>query len=130
MIPKAGFIPHFFTIIKQHGALFAKGRLLGIQFDELFTDLLYEHIGKSAVMAARSIQKALTENGYQLYFESPTNQIFCLLENTLKDELAQTVDFSFWGKYDDNHTIIRFATSWATASEDVEKLIHLLESPK
>lgn len=127
VIPKAGTIPHFFTIIKQHGALLAKGRLLGIQFDTLFTDCLYENIGNSAVQAANQIRQALSQNGYTLCFDSPTNQIFCVIENTAMEHLAKQVEFGIWEKYDDSHTIIRFATSWATSMDDVEKLCHILK---
>lgn len=126
VVPKPDFIPHFFTIIKQHGALFAKGRLLGIQFDTLFTDHLYETIGNSAIQAADQIRQALIQNGYQLCFGSPTNQIFCVMENAVMEQLAGQVEFGFWEAYDDSHTIIRFATSWATSPEQVEMLCRLL----
>ena len=127
VIPKAGTIPHFFTIIKQHGALLAKGRLLGIQFDELFTDRLYERIGMPAIQAADRIRQILSQKGYVLCFDSPTNQVFCIIENSEMGRLAEKVEFGFWEKYDDSHTIIRFATSWATRMEDVETLGMVLE---
>ena len=127
VIPKAGAIPHFFTIIKQHGALLAKGRLLGIQFDELFTNHLYEGIGTPAIQAADRIRQILSQNGYALCFDSPTNQIFCVIGNAKMERLAEKVEFGFWEKYDDSHTIIRFATSWATKLEDVETLSRVLE---
>lgn len=126
VIPQPGLIPHFFTIIKQHGALFAKGRLLGIQFDTLFTDHLYETIGNSAIQAADQIRQALIQNGYQLCFGSPTNQIFCVMENAVMEHLAGQVEFGFWEAYDDSHTIIRFATSWVTSPQQVEMLCRLL----
>ena len=127
VIPRPGLIPHFFTIIKQHGALLAKGRLLGIQFDALFTDGLYAHIGDIAIKAADRIRYALAENGYQLCFDSPTNQVFCILEDSVMERLAEHAEFSFWEKYDDTHTVIRFATSWATSMEDTDKLCSLLK---
>jgi threonine aldolase len=126
VIPKAGRIPHFFTIIKQHGALLAKGRLLGLQFDALFTDGLYGRIGQPAIQAAEQIRQTLTACGYTLCFGSPTNQVFCVVENHFRDALAQQVEFGFWERYDDEHTIIRFATSWATQQEDVTTLCRLL----
>ncbi len=128
VVPKPALIPHFFTIIKQHGALFAKGRLLGLQFDTLFTDHLYETIGNSAIQAADQIRQTLAQNGYQLCFGSPTNQIFCVMENTVMEQLAKQVEFGFWEAYDDTHTVIRFATSWATTPEQVETLCRLLEA--
>ena len=127
VIPKAGWLPHLFTIIKQHGALLAKGRMLGIQFDELFTDYLYGKVGVPAIQAADRIRQILIQNGYTLCFDSPTNQVFCIIENTEMEQLAEKVEFGFWEKYDDSHTIIRFATSWATKMEDVEALCTVLK---
>ena len=126
VIPKKNFIPHFFTIMKQHGALLAKGRLLGIQFDELFTDNLYFEIGKSAIKAAYKICNALEKFNYKIAFHSPTNQIFVILNNEVMKNLAEKVEFSFWEKFDEDHTVVRFATSWATNSDDVDKLIDIL----
>ena len=126
VIPNAGLIPHFFTIIKQHGALLAKGRLLGIQFDQLFTEDLYLHIGKTAVTYAQQLQKALQEKGYPLLFQSPTNQIFPILDRETYDRLSPQVSFGFWEQLDGEHTAVRFATSWATTQEDVQALIDIL----
>lgn len=126
VIPQPGLIPHFFTIIKQHGALLAKGRLLGLQFDTLFTDGLYQHIGEAALRAAEDIRTALRANGYQLCFASPTNQTFCLVDREQMEKLREYVDFSQWEVYDEMHTIIRFATSWATKDEDVCTLCRIL----
>ena len=126
VIPKAGQIPHFFTIIKQHGALLAKGRILGIQFDVLFTEHLYEQIGKTAVALAAKIQDTIKAAGIPLYLESPTNQVFCIMENSRLEALGNEVEYSFWEKADETHTVIRFATSWATQEENVEKLCELL----
>lgn len=117
---------HFFTMVKQQGALLAKGRLLGVQFDALFTDDLYLRISKNAVETAQKLQTALEEKGYRLYLKSPTNQIFVILENEKMELLKESVCFSFWEKYDENHTVVRFAASWATTMDDVEKLIEIL----
>ena len=86
-----GRIPHFFTIIKQHGALLAKGRIAGIQFGELFTDGLYLRIGKPAMEAAEQIKDALKKYGYQLSLDTPTNQIFCIVSNGVMKKIAQLV---------------------------------------
>lgn len=126
VVPKPEEMPHLFTIIKQHGALLAKGRLLGIQFDELFRDDLYMKIGKSAIEAAERITRALQEKGYRLYFESPTNQIFVVIENDALKKLGEKVEYSFWEKYDDNHTVIRFATDWGTTEAEANALIDIL----
>ncbi|MBO5999174.1 MAG: aminotransferase class V-fold PLP-dependent enzyme [Lachnospiraceae bacterium] len=126
VVPDPELIPHFFTMIKQHGALMAKGRILGVQFDTLFTDGLYLRIGKSAIENADLIRNALTEKGYSLCFSSPTNQVFPVFEDNKLAQLQDKVMYSFWEKYDDEHTIIRFATSWATTAEDTQALTRLL----
>lgn len=126
VIPLPGLIPHFFTIMKQHGALLAKGRMLGIQFDVLFEDGLYESIGKTALEAAGKIRACLISNGFKLAFDSPTNQVFVSLSEDEYEKLSQTVEFSFWEKAADGRTIVRLATSWATSDEDVEKLVAVL----
>ena len=117
---------HFTTMVKQHGALLAKGRLLGVQFDALFTDNLYFDIAKNAIYMAELLKKGLADKGYKFYLDSPTNQQFIILENSKMNELSKYVRFSFWEKYNDSHTVVRFATSWATKREDVESLIALL----
>lgn len=113
---------HFTTIVKKHGALLAKGRLLGIQFDTLFTDNLYFEISRNAVEKAEQMKNIFKEKGYEFYIETSTNQQFIVLENSFMDKLKEKVKFSFWEKYDDTHTVVRFATSWATTDEDIEAL--------
>ena len=117
---------HFLTRVKQHGALLAKGRLLGVQFDALFTDELYLKIGENAITTAAVLKNGLKEKNYEFYIDSPTNQIFVVLNNVQMKKLSEQVVFSFWEKKDDSHTVIRFATSWATRMEDVHKLLTLL----
>ena len=112
--------------MKQHGALLAKGRLLGIQFETLFTDDLYLHIGENAIRTADTIRTFLASHGYEQYFIAPTNQIFIVLENTRYAELSKTITFGFWEKKDDSHTVVRIATDWATTPENVEKLLQAL----
>ena len=126
VIPDPKRSPHFFTIMKQHGALLAKGRLLGIQFETLFTDDLYLHIGENAIRAADTIRAFLASHGYEQYFTAPTNQIFIVLENTRYAELSKKIAFGFWEKKDDSHTVVRIATDWATTPENVEKLLQAL----
>jgi threonine aldolase len=117
---------HFMTTVKQRGALLAKGRLLGVQFDALFTDSLYFEISKHAINMADILKQGLMEKGYQFFIDSPTNQQFIILENAKMEELKDKVAFSFWEKYDENHTVVRFATSWATKEEDIKALLDLL----
>ena len=116
----------FRYMIKQNGGMLAKGRLLGVQFDTLFTDDLYTRISKNAIETAMKLKRALQEKGYQLFLDSPTNQQFVVLENKKKEELGKEVQFDFWEKYDEDHTVIRFATSWGTKMEDIDALIELL----
>ncbi len=126
VIPDPERIPRIFTIIKQHGALLAKGRLLGIQFDELFSNDLYANIGKKAIEMADKIREALQKKGHRLLFSSPTNQIFLIMENGALEEFSRSVDYGFWEKYDDNHTVIRLATDWSTTEEDMNDLFKVL----
>lgn len=126
VFPRAGMPQHFVTMAKQHGALLAKGRLLGIQFDMLFRGGLYTHIAQNALECADLLRQALRERGYQFLVDSPTNQIFVVIEDARLSELRRNVAVDFWGKVDQTHTAIRFATSWATRKEDVESLIKLL----
>lgn len=117
---------NFVTLIKQQGALLAKGRLTGVQFDALFTDDLYVKISKNAIVTANRLRNTLLQKGYRLYINSPTNQIFVILSDLQIKELEKSVKFSFWEKYDEQNTVVRFATSWATDMSEVEKLGGLL----
>lgn len=117
---------HFLAIVKQHGALLAKGRLLGIQFDTLFTEGLYFEIGRHAIEMAELLKKGLIEKGYTLYLNSPTNQQFVLLDNEKYQALQKEVAMGFWEKPDQDHTVVRLATSWATKRESVEQFLELL----
>ena len=116
----------FFTTVKQHGALLAKGRLVGIQFDTLFTDDLYMDISKHAIRLANVLKAGVLAKGYKLLIDSPTNQQFIIVDNEKYAELKKQVAFSTWEKVDADHTAIRFATSWATKEEDIQALLELL----
>ena len=117
---------HFATLVKQHGALLAKGRLNGVQFDTLFTGGLYFEISKNANLMAEKMKQAFVKKGYKLFINPPTNQQFVILENTKIEKLSKKVKFCFWEKIDEEHTAVRFATSWATTNEKIEQLIALL----
>ena len=112
----------FLTLIKQQGALIAKGRLLGVQFDTLFTDELYFKISRHAIEMAELLKAALEEKGYEFYMDSPTNQQFVLIEDEKLEKLREHVKVGFWEKPDANHTVVRFATSWATTPGEIEEL--------
>ena len=113
---------HFFTIIKQNGALMAKGRVLGVQFDTLFTDGLYFDISRNAINMAKKLKELFVSHGYEMFVESPTNQQFVIVENKKLEELSKKVGFDFWEKLDGERSVVRFATSWATTDEDIDAL--------
>ncbi len=117
---------HFVNAIKKRGALLAKGRLLGVQFDALFTDGLYFELSRHAMEMARELKALFHEKGVKFYLESPTNQQFVILSNDRIEELKQNVTFSFWEKYDARHTVVRFCTSWSTTPEDLAYLRSVL----
>jgi threonine aldolase len=113
---------HFMTSVKKRGALLAKGRLLGIQFDTLFTDDLYFKISRHAIEMAERVKEIIKEKGWQVYMDSPTNQQLILMTEEEMAELGKTVIFDRWGIYDDTRTIVRLATSWSTSEEDIRAL--------
>ena len=119
-------LPRFFSLIKQHGALMAKGRLLGVQFLTLFTDDLYLQLGRHAVTQALRLKDAFTAKGYELYINSPTNQQFFLLPNRAIDKLREEVSFELWGPRGSERTPVRFVTDWSTAPGEVDALMALL----
>lgn len=124
--PHGGAPAHFQALQKQRGALLAKSFLLGMQFSELFADGLYEEIGRTGNKTARALCDAFREKGYTFFLETPTNQQFVVLENRQMEALSTQVGFTYWEPYDANHTVVRFATSWATTPEQIEQLRALL----
>ena len=113
---------HFMTSVKKRGALLAKGRLLGIQFDTLFTDELYFKISRHAIDMAERVKEIIREKGWQVYMDSPTNQQLILMTEEEMAELGKKVIFDRWGIFDETHTIVRLATSWSTTEEDIAVL--------
>ena len=128
VIPQPGLIRQFDTIVKQRGVLLAKGRLLGLQFDTLFTDGLYLKIARHAIDMADRIVEGLKVNGYTFYIRPQSNQLFVQLENSLYEKLAQRIGFEVWEKRADCTTVVRIATSWATREEDVAELLEELKN--
>lgn len=116
----------FFTLMKQQGAVLAKGRLLGIQFDTLFTDGLYFKIAKHAIDMAMKLKAALVNAGCPLFIDSPTNQQFVVLDAGRRTALKDKVSFEVWQELEDGSAAVRFATSWATKEEDIEELGRIL----
>ena len=127
VFPNASLADDIFTMIKHEGALLAKGRLLGIQFDTLFTDDLYFKISKHAIDMAELLKKGLKDIGCRIAYESPTNQQYIIVEDANMEKISEKVAYSFWERYDETHTVIRLVTSWATKEEDVLAAIDLLK---
>ena len=119
-------LPNLFPLVKQHGALLAKGRLLGVQFEAMFSDGLYERIGREAVKQAIRLREAFRSAGYEVVIESPTNQQFIRLPNDTIDRLRQEVSFDYWGPRGEKESIVRLVTGWATTEEDVDRCIAVL----
>ncbi len=113
---------HFFTTVKQHGALLAKGRLTGIQFDTLFTDGLYMRIARNAIERAMEVKRVFADMGIPFFIDSPTNQQFPILTKEQMDSLEGKVLYEVWETLHDGRAVTRFATSWATTPEQIEQL--------
>ena len=119
-------LKHFFPLIKQHGALLAKGRLLGLQFETLFTDNLYFKLSNNAIERAMELREAFVAKGYEPYGFSPSNQQFFLMSKEKINALKDKVSFEIWAWEDDNRAVVRFVTDWATSKQEVEQLIDCL----
>lgn len=125
VVPQPGLVPHLFTLIKQHGALLAKGWALGAQFCALMQDGLYLRLGDAAVQEAHRIAEALDDRG-MLAMPAQTNQVFALLDDDAFRRICERANVSFWDKPDASHTVVRIATSWSTQAGDVDELISVI----
>lgn len=125
---KPNLAPEFDYVLKQKGALLAKGRLLGIQFLELFKDNLYFDLAKHANKMATKISNAVRENGYSFLTISTTNQIFPILPKTVIEKLSKKYWFYEWKIIDEKHSAIRLITSWATDENKVNEFINDLKT--
>ena len=112
----------FRYMIKQRGSMLAKGRLLGVQFREMFTDGLYDEMGRHAIEMSRRLKAIFERAGYPFACDSPTNQQFPVLPDDMLEKLSADFAFSFWGKADETHSVVRFCTSWATTEEELDAL--------
>lgn len=124
--PNPERLPHFFPLVKQHGALLAKGRLLGVQFGALFTDNLYVRIAQHAVQLALQLRAAFDAAGYRCAMESTTNQQFFILPNDVIDRLFHYATFEYWGARGETESTVRFVTSWATKEDDIRELVSVI----
>ena len=120
--------PYFRNVMKQHGGMLAKGRLLGVQFAAILQDDLWLQTARHANELAQRLAAALTAMGVPLYAASPTNQVFPIFTNAQVETLRQDFSFEFIARVDENHSAIRFVTSWATRPEDVDALICVVRS--
>lgn len=126
MISNPAIAEDFRYLIKQHGGMLAKGRLLGVQFDTLMTDNLYVEIASHAVKLADRIRATLEELGIPYLVPGVTNQIFPILPDAWLDQLAKEFVFCEQERVDETHRAVRFCTSWATKEENVDKLCQAL----
>jgi threonine aldolase len=119
--------------MKQKGALLAKGKLLGIQFRELFTDDLYFELARHANLMAGQLKQAIEQAGYPFLTHSPSNQVFPILPNSVITKLQEKYAFYIWSKVNEEYSSIRLVTSWATSQEAVaafiDDLIQLTNKP-
>ena len=128
VFPRGNAPAHFFTSVKQHGALLAKGRLLGIQFDTLFTDGLYFEISRHAIDMAERLKDLFRKAGFEFFIDSPTNQQFVILGPEQRETLEKEVLFEIWEPLPDGRSVARFATSWATTQQQLSRLEELLQT--
>ena len=112
----------FRFFMKQRGGMLAKGRLLGIQFDTLFTDDLYLKISRHAIDMAHQIREIFVSAGYPLLFDSPTNQQYPIMPDSELAEIGKNFGYEYWERVDETHSGVRFCASWATTQENVDAL--------
>lgn len=126
VIPNKQLADDFSFHIKQRGALLAKGRLLGLQFKELFNDRLFFDLSEHANAMARKLSDAIVADGHALHTETESNQIFPILPNTIIEALKKNFGFYVWEQVDDQRSVIRLVTSWATDEKQVDAFIHTM----
>lgn len=119
-------LPRFFTLMKAHGSVLAKGRLLGMQYEAFFTNDLYLRIGRQGVELGQRLRRAFEAKGYRSFIDSPTNQQFFVLPNDVVDRLLPHASFEYWGPRGETESKVRFVTSWETTEEDIVTLEKLL----
>ncbi len=114
--------------IKQRGGMLAKGRLLGLQFLTLFEENRYFKISSHAARLAEKMRDELTKMGVKFYIDSPTNQQFPILPDTVLEKLKENYSYAYQARMDETHSAVRFCTSWATKEENVDRLLTDLSS--
>jgi len=119
---------HFRFNLRQRGGLLAKGRAVSLQFQELFRDDLYFDIARHANALAQTLADGIKGCGYQLLVDAPTNQVFPIFANSLVEKLQRDYGFHFWEKFDEERSVVRLVTSWATAESDVSEILDTLRA--
>ena len=125
---KPELFKRFFSLMKGHGAVLAKGRLLGVQFKALFENGLYYRIGRNAVRLALLLKNGFISRGFKIFMDSPTNQQFIYLPNEIMEELRQQVCFELWGPKGEKESVVRFVTDWTTTEDDISKLFNIIDT--
>lgn len=126
VVTNRSLLKNLFPLVKQHGALLAKGRLLGLQFGTMFSNGLYERLGRHATSLALRLKDIFRKAGYKIMIDSPTNQQFVQLPNSVIDRLRENASFDYWGPRGKEQSIVRFVTSWATTESDIDELERLI----
>ena len=127
VVTNSKLLKNLFPLVKQHGALLAKGRLLGLQFGTMFRNGLYEQLGSHATKLALRLREIFRAVGYEIVIESPTNQQFVRLPNEVIDKLRESSSFDYWGPRGEEQSVVRFVTSWATTENDIDELERLVK---
>lgn len=115
--------PNFRYVLKQHCSMLAKSRTIGVEFITLFENNLYYDLASNANNKAQQLCNLFKQNNIRLFVDSPTNQIFPILENALLEKIKTKYEVSDWCKYDENHTVVRFVCSWATKQENIDDFV-------
>ena len=123
VIPNPNLDFDFRYLIKQHGGMLAKGRLLGVQFEAFLKGGLFLEIGRQEAAQAMRLREAFLAKGFGLFVDSPTNQQFPILPDRAVEALGKKYSFEVWARVDEGHTAVRFCTSWSTTDQDVSALI-------
>ena len=121
---------NFRYLLKQRGFMLAKSRILGVQFKALFTDDLYFRLARNAQIMAKQLKEILLNHGFKLFSNTTTNQLFFIIDNNTIKELKKNYEFEIWEAYDENSSVVRFVTSWATSQEVIEEFKEYLNTLK
>ncbi len=126
VFPEPNTVSHLFSQVKRHNNLLAKGWLLGLQFDTLFTNNLYLSLARHGILMAEKLKKGILEKGFKLFADSPTNQQFIIMTIADYHRLSENVDCEIWQELPDQQVAVRLCTSWHTTEEQVDRLLDLL----